>query len=299
MKPRSPRFRFRFRFRFRSLLLLAATTPVAAQSRDPDPLATVQRLFDAMRLQDTAAMRATLDSDARLLATGTNQQGQPFARSLAIDGWLRGIAAASAKTDERIYEPEVRVAGDLATVWTRFDFFLGENFNHCGYDSFHLIARGRSWQIVQIADTHRRQADQCGRGTTPAPDTKPSAADTAAIADALKQMVDAIRARDSLAVKAAFHADAHVISTGDDGSVRRPVAEWARLIVLDRGPAARGSQEIRTSDNLATTWGLYDAGEGPGSHCGVMAAQLARTPAGWKVAHLTQTIAPPPCQLRR
>jgi hypothetical protein len=287
----------------RSLLVLLAAAPVSAQSPARDPLSTVQRLFDAMRMQDTAAMRATLHDEARLLGTGTNQQGQPTARLIATAGWLRGIAGAPAKTDERIYEPEVRIYQDLATIWTRYDFFLGDNFSHCGYDSFQLISAGLSWKIVQVADTQRRSADLCGRGSARSVESKPSAADTTAITNALKQVFDALRAQDSLAVIAGFLPEARVVSMGDDGAAIRPVSEWAALVTLDRPSASlreRQPQELRISDNLATTWGYYDGGvPGAGAHCGSVAAQFARTSAGWKVAHLTQTIGPPPCQLRR
>ena len=33
---------------------------------------------------------------------------------------------------ERMFDPEVRVSGDLAMVWTAYDFYVGDEFSHCG-----------------------------------------------------------------------------------------------------------------------------------------------------------------------
>src|SRR5688572_7384755 len=179
--------------------LLAA--PAYAQNPEDQVLTVVKRLFDGMRARDTTAMRATLHESARLVGTSTNPQGQPTHQSIPIDNWLRAIGRAPGVPDERIYNPEVRVDGSLATVWTRYDFFIGENFSHCGYDAFQLVNVGGSWKIIQVADTQRRAPDQCGRGTTPAPESKPTAADTADVVAAVQNLFDAMLKRDSIAIR--------------------------------------------------------------------------------------------------
>ena len=133
--------------------LLAAQQPVPP----PDtPLATVERLFDAMRLRDTAAMRAQFDSAARLVST-TERDGAPVMRAISIDRWLQVVDAATRELDERSWGSEVRIDDNLATVWVKYEFVAGGQFSHCGVDAFQLFKGPTGWKIFQVADTHRRE----------------------------------------------------------------------------------------------------------------------------------------------
>lgn len=138
-----------------AVLVLVATPPAASQAGD-EPLAVVERLFAAMRSRDTAAMRATFDSSARLVTTAT-RSGQPVMRSVPIERWLAGVAAATVSLDERIWDAEVRVDDNLATVWVKYEFVAGGEFSHCGVDAFQLFKGTDGWKIFHIADTQRRE----------------------------------------------------------------------------------------------------------------------------------------------
>lgn len=139
------------------LLLLGAALPAAAQGPDPEILRTVERFFDAMRARDTTALRALVDSSARLVSTGATREGQPRMGATPIGAFLQAVAGAPDTLDERIYEPEVRQDGNLGTVWARYALFVGGRFSHCGYDAFWLFRSEQGWRVVAIADTRRRE----------------------------------------------------------------------------------------------------------------------------------------------
>ncbi|MEI2720897.1 MAG: hypothetical protein V9E87_12310 [Gemmatimonadales bacterium] len=61
--------------------------------------------------------------------------------------------------DERIYDPEIRIDGGLATVWTFYAFFVGERLSHCGVDAFQLARTSEGWKIIALADS--RQTTGC------------------------------------------------------------------------------------------------------------------------------------------
>ncbi|HSL68973.1 MAG TPA: nuclear transport factor 2 family protein [Longimicrobiales bacterium] len=282
-------------------LALALASPVTAQSADQEALGLVKALFDAMRLQDTTAMRGTMHPAMRLVGTGTNREGVPVARAFPIEGWLRSIAGAPGKPDERLFDPEVRVDGNLATVWTRYDFYVGETFSHCGYDSFFLAKTGGKWQIVQGADTQRRSPEQCGRGAAPAAVSPPSATDTAAVVAAVQKTFDGMLARDTAALRSVFMADARLQALSPDGTTLRTsaAAEWIGQIASaqDELRERMYDPEVRISDNLATIWTYYDFHRGAQfSHCGVDAVQLVRTADGWKIAHIAYTVRRTQCE---
>jgi hypothetical protein len=284
--------------------LSVIAAPVLAQKPEDAALAVVRKSFDAMRAKDTIAFRAGLAPDARLVTTTTNPQGQPAYRATPnMNGFLSSIARSTARLDERIFEPEVRVDQNLATVWTRFEFWGNDQFSHCGYDAFQLIRTNGEWKIAQIADTNRRNPEQCGRGTAPIAEVKPSAADTAAVVAALQRVFDAMRAKDSLALKQAFVPEGQLIGIRNETAEWHPLRAdaWATQIAASQRPGALDEKmikpEVRISDNLATVWTWYDFHIGEQfSHCGIDAAQLVKTTAGWKVLQITYTVRQSPCE---
>jgi hypothetical protein len=148
------------RLRLISLILVplvAFARPAAGQSDAKDIEAVVKRLFDGMRARDTAMMRSTMDSSARLIGVDT----AGVVRVTPVDLWFAGVARPRPQVfDERIYDPQIQVDQELAQVWVKYDFFLGDKFSHCGIDAFMLSKRRDGWKITQIADT--RKQGSCG-----------------------------------------------------------------------------------------------------------------------------------------
>lgn len=147
-----------------ALAAAALAQPAAAQSPEDDVLAVVQRLFDGMRAADTTMMRSTFHPEIRLVTTG-ERDGQPVAALVPVEQWLERVAGAQSVLDERIHDPEVRVSGGLATVWTFYTLHVGDRLSHCGYDAFQLARTADGWKITQVADT--RQREEC---RVPGPD---------------------------------------------------------------------------------------------------------------------------------
>lgn len=150
------------------ICVIALPNAVRAQSVDErDAVATVQKLFDAMRARDTAAIRALFAPNARLFGMRTRQSGDVVLQSLTADDFASFVARDTrAPWVERAFNPEVRVRGTLATVWAEYDFHFGTQFSHCGVDAVQLLkVPNRGWQIVSIADTFEQQ----GCPSRPAP----------------------------------------------------------------------------------------------------------------------------------
>jgi hypothetical protein len=137
-------------------LLAVGAVPVHAQDAERSAvLATVQKVFDAMRTRDTALLSQAFDTTARL--AGVSQRGTPGVRLTAPAAFGKAIASAPAGDvwNERIYDPEVRIDGDVAQVWAYYTFHRNKTFSHCGVDAFMLLKVGSEWKITQLADSRR------------------------------------------------------------------------------------------------------------------------------------------------
>ncbi len=139
-----------------------AVKPASATKAPDDAqevLAVVQRLFDAMRTKDTAAMRQVFDSQAVLVGMRPGKDGAPPHVQRLTAAEFAAFVARDQRPEwtERAFNPEVRVSGTLATVWAEYDFHFGQTFSHCGVDSVQLLKTADGWRIMSIADTFVRE----------------------------------------------------------------------------------------------------------------------------------------------
>jgi hypothetical protein len=146
-----------------SLLLVAfARQPCVAQTPERDVLAVVQRMFDGMRRGDSAMVRSTFDSTVQFLSVGDTNR-VPTVATESVNRFITAVGKPHAQVwDERIWDPDINVDGALASVWTKYAFYLGDQFHHCGVDVFGLVRHPDGWKIVYLADTERQEA--CWRG---------------------------------------------------------------------------------------------------------------------------------------
>ena len=155
--------------RFLSLTVLAlglVTTAARAQDDRAQIMATLQRMTDGMHNKDTALMRSAFIPDAKLFGMRTRQSGQVATQVLTEAQFADFVARDTrASWTERLFEPEVRLDGTLATVWAAYDFHFGSTFSHCGTDAFQLLKTADGWKIVSIADTFQR--DGCPQRPAP------------------------------------------------------------------------------------------------------------------------------------
>lgn len=142
-------------------LLLTATNASAQSARsateaEVEVVATVQRIFDGMKEADSAKVRSGFAEGARF-ASASVVDGVPVVRYQPVDGWIRAIAASGGTWEERIYDVEVRVDGDMAVAWVPYTFLRAGQISHCGINSIALLRSDRRWLVTQLSDTRRQE----------------------------------------------------------------------------------------------------------------------------------------------
>lgn len=146
---------------------LAAQTPQPSQaSQEQEVRAVIDRLFNGMRAADSAAVRATFHPEARLQTTAV-RDGQPVLRTDSLAKFLRAVGTPRTELwDERISNVEIRADGELASAWMDYAFYVDDRFSHCGVNAVQLARTPAGWQIIQIADTRRRECPRIQAAST-------------------------------------------------------------------------------------------------------------------------------------
>ncbi|MGE7136613.1 nuclear transport factor 2 family protein [Luteibacter sp. NPDC031894] len=134
-------------------LALAAAPTFAATKDEAAVLAPVQAMFDGMAKFDQDAMRATVqpEGSVALLRKGKLVR-------MTLGEFISHIKPGKDAIEERIHDPLVRIDGDLAMVWTPYEFLVNGQVKHCGTDLVHLVRTEGRWVIAGIADNSR---DEC------------------------------------------------------------------------------------------------------------------------------------------
>jgi hypothetical protein len=138
---------------------VALLCPAMAQSQSDDEnavLATVNRLFNGMRMADSGIVRSTFAPGARFASVDVRSTPAAITYD-AIDGWLSGVATSAKRWDEQVYDVQVRVDGNIAQVWAPYTFYLDKAVRHCGINSLELLRDGAGWKVTQLSDTRRRE----------------------------------------------------------------------------------------------------------------------------------------------
>lgn len=140
------------------IILTIAGYSSKAQNDESAVKAVINNLFEGMRKTDTALLRSAFTSQPILQTVARNREGKISIRSENLDSFVVSVSRPRKEIlDERISFETVRIDGDLAIAWTPYKFYIGDQFSHCGVNSFQLVKLDGVWRIQYLIDTRRRQ----------------------------------------------------------------------------------------------------------------------------------------------
>ena len=113
-----------------------------------------QAMFDAMEALDPDAFLDSMVPEGFLMAIGfeTTQR-------TTRDQFAARLADQTQPMYERMWNPEVRIDGPVATLWAPYDFYRSTEFSHCGTDAFQLAKKPEGWKVVLVSYTVLRPPD--------------------------------------------------------------------------------------------------------------------------------------------
>ncbi len=128
-----------------------------AQTTEDSVKTTVNNLFAAMKNGDAAALKNAFADSAILQTISVDKDGNVRIRNENIKAFAEFVGKQpKGAADERISFETIRIDGPLAIVWTPYNFYLNNNFSHCGVNSFQLVRLKGEWKIQYLIDTRRR-----------------------------------------------------------------------------------------------------------------------------------------------
>ncbi len=118
----------------------------------------ITELFNAYKDGDSTRVRAVFADDAHVQTISKTPDGADKLSNLqSVDGFIKYIGGGLPEVhDEKLWDIQIHSDGQLATLWTRYAFFLGEKFIHCGTETFLLRKVKSEWKIFYLVDTRQK-----------------------------------------------------------------------------------------------------------------------------------------------
>lgn len=145
------------------ILLWCALTFVsvlnAQKTEHENVKATVIEFFEAFHKQDTLALKTMAIDEITLQSISKAKDGKTVLTIEDYNKFLTSIASIPKdKTfEEKLLDFNIQVDGDMAHVWTPYEFWYDGKFSHCGVNSFQLMKDEGKWKIIYLVDTRRRE----------------------------------------------------------------------------------------------------------------------------------------------
>lgn len=118
---------------------------------------TVEKLFLAMKNADSVTMKSLFTRDAILQSV--TKDGK--IKTENIENFISSISKLSKNdADEKIIVEAVHIDGNLASIFTPYEFYYKGKFSHCGANSFQLIKQNEDWKIQYLIDTRRTNCNK-------------------------------------------------------------------------------------------------------------------------------------------
>lgn len=143
-----------------TFLVLICATIVHSQekSQEEEIKNTIAIFFDGLYKGDSAIIKQTLHPEIKIQTTYTDKTGDKI---LVTETKEALFLAVSKKKPSDIYEEkllsyDINIDGNLASVWTPYEFYINGDFSHCGANSFQLFHNGNEWEIIYLVDMRRR-----------------------------------------------------------------------------------------------------------------------------------------------
>jgi hypothetical protein len=91
------------------------------------------------------------------MTTFVDKEGNPRLMEEEIQGFLSAVGTPHNEVwNEKLTSVKIEIDGNLAQAWTKYEFYVDENFSHCGVNAFQLVKDSNGWKIIQITDTRRK-----------------------------------------------------------------------------------------------------------------------------------------------
>lgn len=126
-------------------------------SQEKEVQKAIDDFFMGLNAKDTTAIKKQCYKEVIVQTIHKTKLGNQLKTDNFKD-FLVSISTIPAEViiEEKILSYKIEFDGNLAHVWTPYEFYVNGSISHKGVNSFTLFKESNAWQIIHIIDTRRR-----------------------------------------------------------------------------------------------------------------------------------------------
>ncbi len=138
------------------------TIAINAQHQNREKLAikkVIATFFEGLHKGDSSLIKSTMHATIKIQTTATNRKSEKRLKTEGKQQFLMTVANKNPEDTylEKLLSYTIKIDGNLASVWTPYEFYLNGKFSHCGANSFQLFDNNGKWEIIYLVDMRKRQ----------------------------------------------------------------------------------------------------------------------------------------------
>jgi hypothetical protein len=118
---------------------------------------TVDAFFDAFHAKDTVRLKLVC-ADKMILQSIIEGKNRSLFTEETKQNFFKSLVSIPDKVNfkEKSIQTNIQIDGTMAHVWMTYEFYIDNQLQHCGVNSFQLYKKENAWQIVYLIDTRRK-----------------------------------------------------------------------------------------------------------------------------------------------
>ena len=139
------------------VLVFAFSLSTSILAQESNPKKVVDDFFIAFHAKDTLTLKQLCHPEIVMRTIANTKEGNKL-KDEKFDEFLNSIATipANMKIFEKLIDYKVEIDGNLAHVWTPYEFYVNDKLSHIGANAFTLYNDNGKWQIIHLIDTRRK-----------------------------------------------------------------------------------------------------------------------------------------------
>jgi len=141
------------------LVMNFSNVTLAQQAQEDKIKEVISLFFEGLQNGDTLKIKQTISDDLVLQTAFLNNEGKSMLRDEDVSKFLNSVASKNPEDrwEEKLLSYNIQIDSNMANVWTPYEFYLNNNFSHCGVNSFQMFHDSTKWKIIYLIDTRRKQ----------------------------------------------------------------------------------------------------------------------------------------------
>ncbi|MBT8262314.1 MAG: nuclear transport factor 2 family protein [Bacteroidia bacterium] len=122
-----------------------------------DARRVIDIFFEGFHEGDTIKMKSVMVENLPTQTVFATKEGKNIVRDSNGDDFIKAIGnrPPDQKWEEKLLDYKIQIDGNLAHVWTPYEFWFNGEFRHCGANAFTLAKTDNGWKIVHLIDSRR------------------------------------------------------------------------------------------------------------------------------------------------